>query len=756
MLSILRLDFWKQICSGFLIVAINIMQVYAGLPIVTYEAPAYQDGDQISAYAGWQVQNGSATVANGEGIDGSQALKLHQGSSQNVLVTRDLSIPSGESIAFIDFSIKPAAVPTTGATSTIVVNGTHLSFVKDAESGTGILYALDGNDDRTGNEEWLDTSHRQALAGALSYESQDWVRITIRQDYDEKEWDLYVDGVLYAASMGFYQRGTTLDKIDFYGCQVGDVYLDDLQSDEENVLFVDADKDGIPDDYELSHGMDITINDRETLNGQGTANLDAYLEEIWPSYDSSSSSSTGAQTPAFASGSGTIPPITILSEHEVVGSVGGSFEVGGDGSANYSIPIDLPVGTGGMVPTLNVGYSSGAGTGQMGVGWDLGGLQRITRGPATNARDGFIDAVDFDEGDRFYLDGERLVAIKNASGQPATVGDYGKDGTEYRTEKESFARVISHGQLGSGPAYWTVETKAGLMLSFGNCQTSCVENPSGEGALVWSVNRVEDSVGNYYLVEYQQDGVNPGESVDYRPIEIRYTGNDNAGLAPYSLVKFIYTDRPDKVSGYIAGVKIETFKRMTGIEVRYAPGGSGDGQMIHSYSMTYCDEDTTKYPNGWYDFVLHSQTRKSLLSTITKIAADGTTLPATHINWDERFLASNAIGWGASDKDEQNYPTWVDGNDTLSTFLDINGDGLTDRVHHRNYQNNEYGIWVSLNDGQTFQPKVKWMSVSHDEQAYPVWIDDSHTKSSFIDINADGLPDRVNSYNYARACLQIN
>ena len=216
--------------------------------------------------------------------------------------------------------------------------------------------------------------------------------------------------------------------------------------------------------------------------------------------------------------------ITILPEHEVVGSLGGSFGVGGDGSAQYSIPIDLPAGTGGMVPQIALGYSSSAGNGNMGVGWELSGFQRITRGPATKARDGFIDPVDFDNSDRFYLNGERLVAIKNASGQPATLADYGKDGTEYRTENNSFSRIISHGTLGSGPHHWTVETKAGLKFSFGDCATSCVQNPSGQGALVWSMNKAEDSVGNYYEIVYEQDGGQPNESINYRPVEIRYNG----------------------------------------------------------------------------------------------------------------------------------------------------------------------------------------------------------------------------------------
>lgn len=747
MLCVLRSDFWKQLCSGFLIAALTVVQVYAGLPMVTYEAPAYTSGISISSYSGWQVQDGQATVVDSEAFDSSQALKLHKGTGQNVQVTRDLSIPAGENIAFIDFRIKPVAVPNNGtATSTIEVNGTHLSFVKDPESGTGVLYVLDGNDDRSGQEEWVDTAHRQALAGALSHETQDWIRVTIRQDYAEKVWDLYVDDVLYAADMGFYQRGSTLQNIRFYGNQVGDVYLDDLQSDESNMLFTDADKDGIPDDFENANGMNTSLNDRDVVNSTGKTNLGSYLESLFPWYSAPGGQSS--QTPGGGTGAATIPPITILSGHQVVGSVGGSFEVGGNGAASYSVPLDLPAGTGGMVPQLALAYSSGGGNGIMGVGWDMSGLQRITRGPATRARDGFIDAVDFDDKDRFYLDGERLVAVKNASGQAATTADYGKAGTEYRTENNSFARIISHGQLGSGPHHWTVETKAGLMLEFGNCGTSCVQNPSGEGALVWSLNKAQDSVGNYYQVVYEQDGSAPNESIDYRPQEIRYTGNTGAGLAPFSLVKFVYETRPDVSSGYIAGIKVHSQKRLSSVEIRYAAGGSGNGSLLYKYDLRYCDEDTVTYPGGWAEFAAKSQTRRSMLDQVTKVASDNTALPPTKIVWGPRQTAAAPKKWGSSTEDNQNRPVWSGTESDFSIFLDVNGDGLPDRVDHWDQATNDFAVWVSLNDGGKFLSKSKWQDMAEEGQNYAKWADNSDTFSTFMDINGDGLPDRVHHRNY--------
>jgi len=318
-LGVFRTSFCRQFFSGSLFASLLFAQVYAGLSLVSYEIPTFQDGDSVAGLPGWNVFDGQATVVDGEGFDQSQALKLHQGVGQNVKVTRSISMAAGEAVSFVDFRIKPAAVPVTNAISTIVVNGSHLSFVRDASSGAGVLYALNGNDDSAGQADWLDTSHRQALDGALSHQAQDWVRISIRQDYALKEWDLYIDGVLYAAGMGFYQRGSVMDEIEFYGSQVADVLLDDLQADEDNMLFTDNDEDGIPDEYELANGMDVTRNDRWDLNADGETFLDAYLASIWPSYDSGGNAQQGTVAPTALSGSGSIPAITILGEHEVGG-----------------------------------------------------------------------------------------------------------------------------------------------------------------------------------------------------------------------------------------------------------------------------------------------------------------------------------------------------------------------------------------------------------------------------------------------------
>lgn len=147
------------------------------------------------------------------------------------------------------------------------------------------------------------------------------------------------------------------------------------------------------------------------------------------------------------------------SETRAVGATSGELSVGPSGDASYRIPLWVTPGTSGMQPDLSLVYSSNGGNGLLGQGWSLSGLSAISRGPQSALVDGAITGVNFSASDRFFLDGQRLILVS---------GTYGSPDSEYRTEVDSFSRIVARQATGTGPTYFEVWTKSGLKLEYGN------------------------------------------------------------------------------------------------------------------------------------------------------------------------------------------------------------------------------------------------------------------------------------------------
>ena len=384
----------------------------------------------------------------------------------------------------------------------------------------------------------------------------------------------------------------------------------------------------------------------------------------------------------------------------VAGVTSGALSVDSYGSANYTIPIDVPPGVAGMEPSLSLVYSSRADNGIMGVGWSLGGLSIIHRCPQTIVQDGAKGGIKFDADDRFCLDGQRLVAVS---------GTYGADGTEYRTEVDTFSRIVSHGTAGSGPEFFTVETKAGQVMEYGGSVDSRVPVAGRSEYRFWALNRVEDTVGNTMTFHYLEDAVNETCRID----RIAYAGNATAGTAPQSEIQFTYEVRPDQRDVYQAGARINMMHRLTGIET-YT-----DAVLVRDYRLAY---DAS------------AEALQSRLMSVTECDGAGNCLAPTSFEWTRATDATG--GWVSSP--ELNAPVIV-GPD-LARFADLNGDGLVDFASNTRAKDGGTASHAYLNTGGGWQETASF-ELPYWSMAYFNATSTGDVGSHLLDLNGDGLVD---------------
>ena len=384
----------------------------------------------------------------------------------------------------------------------------------------------------------------------------------------------------------------------------------------------------------------------------------------------------------------------------VAGTTKGNFSVGGDGSANYSVPISVPPGTNGVKPNLSLNYNSQQANGLVGKGWNLSGLSVISRCDQTLAQDGKIHGVDFTSNDRFCMDGSRLILSD---------GTYGSNNSVYHKEIENWTEVIAHGKCGTGPCYFTATTKDGSKIEYGNTTDSAVKVTGKETIRIWAVNKTADRNTNYVTVKYNDDTKNGTFSVS----KIDYTGNMTANTSPQRSVIFNYQDRNDATTLYRAGTKILQNKRLLSIKTFV------QNNLVYKYKLSY------KYS---------STTGDSLLTSIQKCAGNGQCMSPTDFEWKSGGINSFETSKKWSDGFARN-TGWKNNTDYPRSLVDVNGDGLADIVGF-----GDKHVFVAINTGTHFKTLKTW---SDGFARNTGWKNNTDYPRSLVDVNGDGLADIV-------------
>ena len=328
--------------------------------------------------------------------------------------------------------------------------------------------------------------------------------------------------------------------------------------------------------------------------------------------------------------------LRMVSDGTIVGKIADELSVTPTGQLTYEIPIRIPTGTGGMEPKLAIVYNGSTRNGLCGVGFDLQGLSVVSRAPANLHVDGSVGVMSLNSHDKFMLDGQRLILVNTAY----------PDRMEFRTENNGFSRICCEANDG-GPSRFTANTKSGLFYEYNTVLPVQKWFTASDGQypvhLLWPVTKVSDTSGNYYTVTYD---TNPNFN-EYWPTRIDYTGNAQAGTAPYASVRFEYSLNSDSTSSYAGGLKIGHTHILNAIKVYHGE------TLVKTYALAY------EYIDG-----------RNHLSSVEESAPDGTKLRPTTFTWYRQDDSEYDY--------ERNYSEMLRRAEV--TTGDFNGDGISDIV----------------------------------------------------------------------------
>lgn len=368
------------------------------------------------------------------------------------------------------------------------------------------------------------------------------------------------------------------------------------------------------------------------------------------------------------------------------------------GSVNTSFPIKLPAGRAGMAPQLEVAYSSDAGNGWMGMGWDvtIPALTLDTRwGAPRFDRD--------NETEIYSLKGEMLVLQEGTeyTNPHHTWGIDRNTNTKrlFFTRKEaSYDEIIRHGTY-PDEYYWEVTDKMGNKSFYGGHPnfdspdqinnntviraglTESPENDKTDGNIThWALYMTQDRNGNYVKYVYNNlygldmEGVPGDKGNEFYPDSIIYTLhdslNESSGRYVVTFHRNNYTTNPQSnlqerndiqvnaKSGALRVVK----DLLTEVKIFFVQ--NDESTLIRAYRFDYKDPET---------LIFHKQ----LLERITEFDANMNAFYSNTFEYENKgefenkIIRNNDFFWN-TDVHASHEPDGLDGNLLLAGVFDKN------------------------------------------------------------------------------------
>ena len=481
------------------------------------------------------------------------------------------------------------------------------------------------------------------------------------------------------------------------------------------------------------------------------------------------------------------------------------------GTANLQYSFEMPPARNGMTPNLGIQYNSDGGNGWLGEGWNMP-VPSIT----IDTRWGVPRYDTAKETETYLLSGTML----------STMDDSNKMGVAHRGEKMNrktdrqfytrqggdFHRII---RKGSSPAdyYWEVTDNQGVKYIYGGegaVLKGTVKDINGTSRNViseWKLARVEETHGDYIEYVYETADENIRGNLKAKAIYLKEVHAGNAGQEPHTVVVFDGNKTKQiKSNNARYGFLTSSNRLLEKVTVNFR------GQELRSYTFSYQSgafskdllESVRQYDNegnevsyqnfGYYNDVkaeggytpFRSESEKWNLSddkldagfvnplqstgrfSDKPTALGGTTSSSTSVS----FYAGVGVVDGSPWKGNTvggSYSHSTDNSKGLSAFVDINGDGLPDKIFRKNgalyyrpqlrssgNNNITYGepikvaginsfstVKSSTNTGGA-KATVGWMALTV-EAGKDFVKTKTQTTEYFSDINGDGLVDLVSN-----------
>ena len=525
------------------------------------------------------------------------------------------------------------------------------------------------------------------------------------------------------------------------------------------------------------------------------------------------------------------------------------------GSANLSYPLELPPARSGISPNLAIQYNSDGGSGWLGEGWDLN-VPSIT----VDTRWGVPRYDALYETETYSMGGSMLATVVDTSSTAtlggASVGHKGvlyqrltgitdvtgvNEGVQFHPVTESGFNRISRLGSAANSYSWKVVTKDGLTYSYGATSDSKLsgnvtnfqyqttdktnnlynskKNKLTTGVIAeWKLSSVEDQYRNFCRYHYSSEtnkihGNNVTANCTYlSSIEIgrKKSSGTSESDTLYQRIYFYPKTTRQKLSsngryGFLTSnssllldsIKIEQIlpdkstSSARGYKFRYI---QGPFNTLLLNKVIQCDSAWSEVAN--HAFSYYDNVAKSLYSSTeetfkTASVESGSSIPASESGFPALggskgsssgtsfYIGASAsfslFGLGISAGAGYNYSSSSASSDTKMMMIDINGDGLPDKVYRASYNganclcfipnlsNGKFGIsgipiigytgglsgsesasytngWrANVGAGKknkcgvTFDAGMDWMNGS------------SQTSTYLSDVNSDGLVDIVSN-----------